>query len=344
MRSQSFLLCLLLLPLCLSSCSDKVDKEDLYVFKAMTIRDLVNSREELSMFAKAMERSHNSTKSASTVATLLGTYGNYAAFIPTNEAIKLYLDSVYGTTEYSIDTMSEAIANRIVLNCVMDFGKEKAFRIADLYEGSLTEGTLDDHHLVIRFGNWGDGSIVRINGKARIVHADLECINGYAHIVDRVITPAPNTLPQLIAETGNLRIFYHLLETTTWADSLLKYRDRNYVQPGESYAKYRLYGYMAFTETDEVFHREWGVPLPVIHDETGSVTNWEEIMAAVRQKCAEAYPEATGKDPCGEDNALNRFVSYHLIPFKMSYDRLTIKENIRGHTREKLYGIAPVNT
>ena len=329
MRSQSFLLCLLLLPLCLSSCSDKVDKEDLYVFKAMTIRDLVNSREELSMFAKAMERSHNSTKSAS---------------IPTNEAIKLYLDSVYGTMEYSIDTMSEAIANRIVLNCVMDFGKEKAFRIADLYEGSLTEGTLDDHHLVIRFGNWGDGSIVKINGKARIVHADLECTNGYAHIVDRVITPAPNTLSQLIAETGNLRIFYHLLETTTWADSLLKYRDRNYVQPGEGYAKYRLYGYMAFTETDEVFHREWGVPLPVIHDETGSVTNWEEIMAAVRQKCAEAYPEATGKDPCGEDNALNRFVSYHLIPFKMSYDKLTIKENIRGHTREKLYGIAPVNT
>ena len=86
------------------------------------------------------------------------------------------------------------------------------------------------------------------------------------------------------------------------------------------------------------------MPLPVIHDETGSVTNWEEIMAAVRQKCAEAYPEATGKDPCGEDNALNRFVSYHLIPFKMSYDKLTIKENIRGHTREKLYGIAPVNT
>ena len=173
---------------------------------------------------------------------------------------------------------------------------------------------------------------MRINGRARIICADLECTNGYAHLVDRVITPAPNTLSQLIAETGNLKIFNHLLETTSWADSLLKYRDRNYVQPGESYAKYRLYGYMAFTETDEVFHREWGVPLPVTNEETGGVTNWEEIMATIRQRCAEAYPEATGKDPYGKDNAVNKFVAYHLVPFRMPYDKLTIKENVRGYT------------
>ena len=145
----------LILAIFLYSCSDKVNKEDLYVFKAMTLTDFVNSRKNLSMFAKALERSHNSNKSNSSVATLLGTYGNYAAFIPDNKAMTLYLDSVYGTKEYSIDTISEAIANNIVLNCVMDFGNEKAFRISDLYEGSLTEGTLNNHHLVIRFGDWG---------------------------------------------------------------------------------------------------------------------------------------------------------------------------------------------
>ena len=47
---------------------------------------------------------------------------------------------------------------------------------------------------------------------------------------------------------------------------MVRYKDLSYV-PVEPLTmvppqKYRLYGYTAFTETDSVFHRDWGVPLP----------------------------------------------------------------------------------
>ena len=329
---------------CLASCSDKVDKRDRYTFLGMTVTDYIRNQKNLSLFSKALEKSHNSSNSRNTVSTLLGTRGHYAVFAPDNDAIKMYLDSVYSTKEYNTDTMSEETANRIVLNCVMDFGNSEAFRLTDLYEGALTENTLNDRHIVIRFGDWGDGIFVKINNTSRVLRGDLECTNGYVHIVDRVITPAPNTLPGLLETVGNLRIFTRLLEITGWEDSLVLFRDRSYVQPNEEYPQYRIHSYMAFVETDEVFHKDWNIPLPVVNKETGGVENWNEIERAIATKCREAYPSAQDDNPKSTQNALNQFVSYHLIPFKQPFDKLVSHNHIRGYADgcQKL-GIEPIN-
>lgn len=95
---------------CLASCSDKVDRRDRYTFIGMTVTDYIRSQKNLSLFSQALAKSHNSSNSRNTVATLLGTRGHYAVFAPDNDAIRMYLDSVYGTKAYNTDTMSEETA------------------------------------------------------------------------------------------------------------------------------------------------------------------------------------------------------------------------------------------
>ena len=189
---------------------------------------------------------------------------------------------------------------------------------------------MNDHHIIVSFGNFGDGSIVRLNNSSRVIKSDLMTCNGCVHIVDRVVHEI-SSIASLISETPNLRIFSLLLSKTSWADSLVLYEDRDYrdnkyierlrenYKEARSYPRYRKYGYTCFVEPDEVFHREWGVPLPVIDSETGGLRNESEILQVVEDKCRNVYSEAQDKDWRSAGNTVNQFVSYHLLPFKTQY-------------------------
>ena len=59
----------------LFSCSDRIDRENMYTFREQTVMDYLRSNPDLSLFAKVVERSRNSSKSPTTVVSLLGTYG-----------------------------------------------------------------------------------------------------------------------------------------------------------------------------------------------------------------------------------------------------------------------------
>ena len=82
-----------LMLLLLSSCSDRIDKRDMYTFTDVTVADYIRSCPQLSTFARLMDMSQLSDRTQSTVGSLLGVYGNYTVFAPTNEAIKEYLDA-----------------------------------------------------------------------------------------------------------------------------------------------------------------------------------------------------------------------------------------------------------
>lgn len=319
----------------LFSCSDRIDRENMYTFREQTVMDYLRSNPDLSLFAKVVERSRNSSKSPTTVASLLGTYGSYTVFAPTNEAMTIYLDSVYGKGGYNVDTIPETEANRIVLNSVIDMGTEDPMTVGNMYEGSLVEGTLDDHHIIVNFGNFGDGSIVRLNYRSRIIKRDLLVYNGCVHVVDRVVPICPTSVAGLMTEIPNLRIFSLLLSKTSWADSLLRYEDKDYndrryfemlradYNTARYYPRYRMYGYTCLVEPDEVFHRDWGVPLPVIDKETGGMTNEAEVLDVIEEKCRAVYSSARSNDWYSTDNAVNQFVSYHLLPFKTLYSYWT---------------------
>ena len=83
------------------SCQDKVDESDMYAFTGMQIIDYLNTNDSTTYYAYLTTRVKLSKKSASTVADLLSARSNYTCFAPTNEAVQIFIDSVYNTTGYS---------------------------------------------------------------------------------------------------------------------------------------------------------------------------------------------------------------------------------------------------
>lgn len=149
-------------------------------------------------------------------------------------------------------------------------------------------------------------------------------------------------LPELIRNTPNMQVMGHLLQATGWDKALMGYRDMwyeeqqretSYVQSGVpgifSIPKYRFIGYTALVETDDVFQREWGIRL--VKDAAGAVTNWNEVLRTVRTKCETVYGTDAAGDFTDSDNAVNRFVAYHLISGKMAYDKLIRHYNEFGY-------------
>ena len=318
------------------SCSDEVDRDAKYTFTGKTITDYVREDSSCLLFYKLLEKSKVSDKTKSSVATLLSARGNYTCFVPTNDAVNHFLDSIYNHQSFDIDTVSQNTADKIILNSIIDNGNDKAYVSTDFTTGAIQLPTFNDRHILIEFDTIQGGQFaIILNNSARIVQTDIEASNGIIHKTNRVLAPSNASLPALLSQTDNMRIFSHLLEETGWSDSMVKYRDEAYESLTESEKNnkkgytwqfdfpspsHRYYGYTAFVETDSVFYIKWGIPRPKLYN--GMVTNWSEIMDAIRTKCAEAYPEAVSNNLKSQDNAVNQFIAYHLLDYRVPYNYL----------------------
>ena len=80
---------------------------------------------------------------------------------------------------------------------------------------------------------------------------------------------------------------------------------------------YRRQGFTLFAETDEVFNKEWGVPMPVYDEATQSITNWEAIKQVLNEQCGKIYSNLKLGDLTDKDNAVNIFVATHLLNSNM---------------------------
>ena len=208
------------------SCKDEVDTSDIYTFKGQTISDYAKEDSSLSLFYHALTLAKVKASSKSSLATLLSTRGNYTVFAPTNNAIRIFLDSIYAHEPYDIDTMSMETANKIALNCILDYGDEEALLSTGFFVGAIDKGTFNDRHILVEFDTIAGGQLsIILNNTSRIIQPDIELTNGVIHVVNKVIAPSTSSLSALISQINNMRIFSHLLEETSWADSLIKYRD-----------------------------------------------------------------------------------------------------------------------
>lgn len=325
-----------------AACSDNVDESSMFVFKGKSAYSFMSANDSLSDFAFLCTRVKISARSESHFSDLLAMRGNYTVFAPTNEAIQAFLDSVYDTRGFDITQTEDTVADFIVRNSIVDCGKQAAYLTTQLTEGTFPKPNMNDRYLLVSFSgdSIGGHTSIYINNRSRIVSGDNEVSNGYVHAVSSVINMSNSSLPDLIAQTPNMRIFSRLLELTGWSDSIVNYLDLDYEfdHPEYGYAwsarvkapDHRYYGYTAFVETDSVYERQWGIPAPVL-DESGNVTNYSEIDAALTARCREAYPRATSNDLTSSDNAVNQFVSYHLLPERITWDVLVVHSNEMGY-------------
>ena len=327
----------------LFSCRDKIDESDMYSFTGMQIIDYLNSNDSTTYYAYLTSRVKLSKKSSSTVADLLSARGNYTCFAPTNEAIQTFIDSVYNTTGCSIYDVSDSTAAEIVNNSLVDSEQEEALLSTSFQVGSLERQNFNDRFLTVRFDTIEGGKLaIYINTRSRIISADFEAENGVVHIVNRVISPSNETIGALISNTDNLRVFSYLMTLTGWDKKTEKFRDEAYEEdhPEEGPGcptehspipcpEHRNQGYTVFCETDSVFAEKWNIP-DFVYAENGDLANWDEIMAVITEKCKECYPDATSDDPTNEDNAINRFISYHILDRAITYNQLVIHFNEQG--------------
>ena len=315
----------------LSSCKDEVDDSDIYTFTGKTITSyLEENASEYSLYSYILSKVELSPKSKSKISDLLSARGNYTCFVPNNATLQAYLDSVFQTKNYDITQIPDSTASYIARNSIIDNGNQEAYLSTSFNTGALEKTNMDDRYITISFDTiTGD---TKVNEKSLLVKADIELTNGVIHEVSNVLELSRATLPALIAQDDNTRIFSYLLTITSWADSMQLYRDDYYEYNHEEYAldqsgnqaanpKHRYYGYTAFVETDEAFHQKWGIDLPVV--ENGIVTNYETIVRQLEEKCKQYYTN-TSADYRSQDNALNQFVSYHLIDARIPWDKLVI--------------------
>ena len=332
----------LLCTLTLGSCKDNVDDSDMYTFTGQTVtKFLADNPDEFSEFAYLLTRVQLSPKSKSTVYDLLSARGNYTCFIPDNKTLQHYLDSINQVKDYDITQISDSVAAYIVRNAIIDNKNNEAYKSTDFQIGALETTNMDDRYITIAFNVDDDGTTATyINDKSRVIMFDRELTNGVVHQVDHVVELSTATLPALLGQTENTRIFSYLLEVTSWADSMQQYRDDYYEynhpetgldQNGSTVKcpEHRYIGYTAFVESDQIFHEKWGIDLPIVVN--GIVTNKETILKQIEAKCAEVYSN-TNSDLRSEDNAVNQFVAYHLLPERIAWDKLVIHYAEMGYS------------
>lgn len=317
--------------LSLGSCKDNVDESDIYTFTGKTVKDFLDENpDDYSMYSYILTKVQLSPKSNSTVSDLLSARGNYTCFVPDNQSVQSFLDSVYHTKGFDVTQISDSIASYIARNSIIDNGNEEAYLTTAFDKSPLEKTNMEDRYITVSFDTVDGGTY--INERSLVTKADIKLTNGVIHEVSSVLQLSTATLPALISQADNTHIFSLLLDITSWTDSMQLYRDDDYEYNHEEYGydeygkkaanpKHRYYGYTAFVETDQTFHDKWGIDLPEV--ENGIVTNRETIVRQIEERCRQYY-SGSSTDYRSQDNVLNQFVSYHLIGARIPADKLVI--------------------
>lgn len=328
---------MLLCPLAFNvSCQEEIDESNFAIKTKYTAADYISNDKELSMIKSLLaETQLGNTNGASTLYNVLTARGNYTLFLPNNAAIQKYLNE-NGLT--SIDELTKEQKELITKSCIIDNGDGGAYETATLpSKGAISIPNLNDRLLSC---NLDDNSDYFINGSSKIIHENIEVSNGYIHIVETVIAPSSMTLDEQIKAAGNLKVFSYLMDKTTWSDSLYKNLDLSYEDPDRilrsrhgqfmyNAAEHRYLGYTAFVEPDSIYEKELGVKMQL--DAEGQLTNGDEILAKLNEKAQQIYGTEAQGEYSNPDNAINRYVAYHLLDGKMPYNKLVFHYNEYGY-------------
>ncbi len=322
---QIYLFCLFVMALSVSvvltGCDDTPDEENYYTAKGdMANAYLLNRPETFSKFVEIINKSNMVSLD------LLGTYGSYTVFAPTDEAIDLFL-AERGKT--SVDELSVEDCDTIAATHII----EQSFFTYNFSDATLPTMNMLDRYLTITCEE--DTTETEsvpinyyINRSALIIHRDDSVENGVVHTIDHVINATTEMLPDFMLQDSTISLFTQALFLTHMDDSLRDYIDENYhcsvdsfaegvchltgsTVDNVSYMETRYICFTAFVEKNEVFAKH-------------GINNIDDLRAYAKQVYDEMYPEdANVTDETDRRNSLNRFVSYHLLPERIIYNMLT---------------------
>ena len=332
-RLFSRLAALALLPACFAvfSCKEDIDESNLYTFKGETIEDfLANRSDQFSNFNYILQRVGLDKR--------LSGYGTFTCFAPINEAVTAYVDSLYndmshedlphnGMTGPGLEGLTDSLCNDIAKFHIVDF---KEYMAVDMSKNT-TITTMLGRDLSTTIDTLSGNT--RVNSDAQIINLDNELENGVLHILDHVITRSNNLVGGEMEKHPQFSIFNEALKVTGLVDSVAAQRK---MRNGETikYSVDQTYGfyvpevcelgYTVFVETNEVMQKN-------------GINNLSDLAAYANRMYAHCADPGSGwydyarnhgiqvstdNDYENPWNCLNMFIRYHIIKYKIPYDRL----------------------
>lgn len=314
------------------SCNEEDLPDNYYTATEMTAAGfLQNDPARFSEFTRILQRAN--------FLSTLATYGEYTLYAPTNEAVNNYLSANnYGSVEDIPQNVCDTIARTHIV-------KGGVYFTADISDGTLPLLNMDDRNITITCDsdvNNNNAIIYYVNKSAKMIERDDSVTNGVVHTIDRLLVSTSMLLPDLIKQDTTSTIFASALALTGVELNMRKVEDYSYTigrdsveeglpevffgGEGEKWKKVkfverRYFKYTAFVETDETF-------------EKAGILNINDLIAKAKAWYDNVFPEDAGKyddDYTHPKNPLNRFVSYHILPFLVNYDQLVISGQIKDY-------------
>lgn len=342
---------LLLLPACMAiaGCNAEPDDSNRYTFTGETAEDFLANRDSLySSFNYILQRSRYDR--------LLSTYGKITCFAPTNEAIAVYIDSLYndveariehnGMTENSLEGLSDSLCTDIAEYHLVN-NEKKMIKNMD----NSTCRTILGREITTAIDSLNGISYAVIGGGSYVIDGDNEVENGVVHGVNKVIPRSNRLVNEAFMKAKDYTIFNAALELTGLSDSLSKQeKDIEFTTPptdkedpnGYYTPTECKYGFTVFAESDEVF-KENGINS--IDDLIAKAKEWYGQAATgskpssvnATQGWYDYYRNnnvtiSTGDDYTSEKNVLNMFVRYHILNAALSARNLALDYNIVNGT------------
>lgn len=342
----------------LEACSETIDTSQRYVFKFDTILSYMQKHEAYSAYVDLLRQVPISKRSKSTVYQLLSARGNFTVFAPTNEAIDNYLqqlteDGIIPAPSWEAITdslIADSLRKVIVYNSIIDGGDEEYYETSMFplkNNGEFPRNNMNEVKLSVFYGSDPDSIFINRDCPVNRLNRDIRTINGMIHQVEKVISPTDITLANVLDEylkgyRHGFLVMAKLCEACGLLDTLGKRQDEVYEQlylsgkieektpanglatmtGGYSYAPaHRKYGFTIFAEPDAFWEKELG--------KTAEEITPADVQAWVADR--NSYPGAVADEHYRqEQNLLYQWTTYHVLPFKMSPDRLVFHYNEKG--------------
>lgn len=333
--------------LCLTGCIDEQHPGNYYTFQGQTIASELEKRtEDFSEFIKVLKRAG--------IWTELSTYGEHTLFVPYNVSVQEFVkerqakrriwDKDSTIVYNSVDDLPLVDCDTLARTHLIDL----TCYVGEMKEGSFPQPNQNDKYLMLTFDSIfnyvspnGKDTVYklmrRINKFSNIVEKDDSCDNGVIHTIDKCIDFTGNYVYDLIDDNPNTRLFSWALKECGLSgphNLLSKYYDEDYKMGDDSigpnsvvkldrvtyvytvsYWEKKKTCFTVFAVTDEVFQRCCNVTTP------------DELVAYAKK----VYPEGSDiTDPKDKKSSLNRFISYHILPFAADRNKFNTDPNVVG--------------
>ena len=319
---------MLLLALGVTSCKDDMASSNYYTYKADMLSDYFKNNSDFTKFGEIVDRAGRTD--------LFATYGTYTCFVPTNDAVDIYLSqNGYAT----VNDIPADLCDTLVRTAVMT----NMYSVVDFAEKTGSGGITN------MLNNWlsitdvpilnEDGDTVsttyRINDSGAIILslANDSVGNGIVHPVDRVIAASSGLLGDIIKKNPKVSLYATAIEACGLSDSLRRLKDPSwdpepyrfqektyYSGSQDDYCHIpdeRRFGATAFLVPDSVLAQKYNIK--TLKD------LYEKAVALYTDDATKKYAttEAGMADLENPQNPLHRLMAYHLLPFNTTLDMMT---------------------